>query len=206
MGKTPGEVQFHILPQSNLTLEGNSTLHKFSLQAEELNGSLVINKQDYRQNPLQAVTEDPQGQVKVPVKQLNSGEKGLDKNMEKAMAADQYPEITYHLTGVALVDTTASDTGWTTFRTTGDLTIHGTTKSIAMTVKGQQVNENQLRFKGKKPIKMSDYGVKPPVLMFGAIKTDDTIVVDFNLLVKANQPLAVLTQPVQNEEHNFALK
>lgn len=205
MGKTPDEVQFHILPQSDLTLLGNSTLHKFSLDAKEMNGSLVIDTQDYLQNPLEAVTEDPSGQVKIPVQKLSSGEKGLDKNMEKAMEAKKYPDITFHLTNVTLADSAVSDTGWTAFRTTGDLTIHGTTKSITMTVQGKQINEKQLRFKGKKPVKMSDFGVKPPVLMFGAIKTDDTIVVDFNILVKANQPLAVLSHS-QGNTPDFALK
>lgn len=205
-GKTLEEVQFHILPQSALTLQGNSTLHKFALEAQEVNGSLVINKADYQQDPLQSVTDSAQGQVKIPVSELSSGEKGLDNNMKKAMDAKKYPVITYRLTNVILADSATTDSGWTRFQTTGALTIHGVTKTISMVVLGKQINENQLRFKGQKSIKMSDFGVKPPVLMFGAIKTDDTIIVNFNLLVEANHPLAVLTQPARTSEQNIALK
>ena len=60
---------------------------------------------------------------------------------------------------------------------TGDLTIAGTKKPIEMPVTIERMDGGKLKVKGSVPIKMTDYGIKPPApaLAMGLIKTGDDV-------------------------------
>jgi len=191
--KPPQDITFTISPQSTLTLNGNSTLHKFSFKAEKIDGSLAVDANAFKQDPLQSVARDSQGKVVIPVKSLDSGEKGLDKNMQKAMKAKQHPEIVFTLQNLSVADTSDSTGNWTVLNASGVLQIAGTGRAVQLQVRGKQVDRNELRFSGSTKLAMTDFGIKPPKLMLGAIKTDNEIEVDFNIIVKTSQDLAVLT-------------
>lgn len=191
--KPPQEITFTISPQSTLTLNGNSTLHRFSFKAEKIDGSLAVNANAFKQDPLQSVARDSQGKVVIPVKSLDSGEKGLDKNMRKAMKAKQHPEIVFTLHNLSVADTSDSTGNWTVLNASGVLQIAGTDQLVQLRVQGKQIDHNELRFSGSKKLEMTDFGIKPPKLMLGAIKTDNEIEVDFNIIVKTSQDLALLS-------------
>jgi polyisoprenoid-binding protein YceI len=65
-------------------------------------------------------------------------------------------------------------------KTEGELTISGQTKTIAMDVELTTLPD-AIKFKGSYTLNMSDFGIKPPKLMMGAIKVKDPITVRFDL-------------------------
>jgi polyisoprenoid-binding protein YceI len=87
----------------------------------------------------------------------------------------QHPEIRFSLTGYELKDGAVA--------AAGQLSIHGQTRDVVLpgsvTAKANGVN-----VKGSYGLKMSDYGIKPPVMMLGTIRVADalTISYDFDLL------------------------
>ena len=66
---------------------------------------------------------------------------------------------------------------------TGDLTISGNTNTIDLPF-NLTINGDKVLLKGKKALKMTDYGVEPPKALLGTITTGDEIEVHFNTVWK----------------------
>jgi len=49
--------------------------------------------------------------------------------------------------------------------------------------------------KGLVPIKMTDYGIKPPTAIFGRVKTGNEVKVNFELTIGAKAIAAAVNQP-----------
>jgi polyisoprenoid-binding protein YceI len=108
-----------------------------------------------------------------------SGKDGLDKNMYKTMNTKEFPNIRF-LMSSSQFGTARGDTLPVTAN--GTLTITGQQRTVA--VKGQIVRaETGVWLEGTHPMKMSDFGIKPPKMMMGTIKVHDPIVVRYRLLL-----------------------
>lgn len=165
-------------PESRLWIEGDSTLHTFSSTATVLDIQAVLAQDPpsaLQRGGLTALT------VKVPVAKMESGEKGLDKNMRNALKADANPDISFELSGY---EVEPGAEGGAVAKAAGFLTIAGARKETA--VEGRvELTPAGLRVRGGKTFLMSEYGVKPPTLMMGMIKVKDQVSVKFDLLFKA---------------------
>lgn len=116
--------------------------------------------------------------IKMDVHSIKSDMGGaMNNNTYKALKADTYPQITFILT--APVKNIKSDPGATTISAKGNMTIAGVTKPIIMQVIVNMPQKGIMEFSGSQVIKMTDYGVKPPTALFGALKTGDTITINF---------------------------
>lgn len=166
-------------PEGFLRVEGDSTLHKWSAVADVVQLDL---EPAPGLTPAAAVAAGKVKSMKltIPVAQLTSGEKGLDKNMRKAMKAEKFPEVVYDL-GAASVDA-ATLSG----STTGQLTIAGEKREIAMQVVVVS-HDGAVAVRGNYELKMSDFGIEPPKLMMGAIKVKDAVTVRFDLTIKPHK-------------------
>jgi polyisoprenoid-binding protein YceI len=107
----------------------------------------------------------------------------MDKNTYKALNTSKNPNITFALISA---NVTPSGTNTYEFKGTGKLTIAGTTKSteISGTLKYNPADKSFL-CTGTKKFKMTDYGVKPPTVMMGTIKTGDDVAISYNLTIRS---------------------
>ncbi len=176
--------QITLKPAGSLYIDGDSTLHTFQSTATEVTVDFDLAE---GAGALPAAVKD--GKVKgmkvvIPVAGMRSGEKGLDKNLRKTLKADANPDIVYVLGRYDLVKGAAD--GELLAKTTGDLTISGKTKPVTMDV-AFRFGPKGVEMQGSYKLLMSDYGVTPPTLMFGAIKVRDPVVVRFDLLLNADE-------------------
>lgn len=173
---------------STLQLLGDSTLHAFTAKSSQ---TLVTTELDAQavstatsENDVYAAVLEKKAlkrmDVVVPVKTLKSKEAALDRNMYKALKAEQYPEITFHLASYAVSPSTASPNA-SHVKTNGTLQICGHEKPVELD-SDVIIASGTFHVQGDYPLLMSDYGVKPPTLMMGTIKVRDRIVVRFDLL------------------------
>jgi polyisoprenoid-binding protein YceI len=169
-----------VSPDSKLTINGTSSLHDWSCQTTKLDADIEFDAA----SAAAASTATPKVlkvNVKVPVKSLTCNHGGMNDNVYKALKADQSPTVSYILGTFKTAD--AKD-GYT-LKTNGTLNIAGTEKPIEMEVVATRQADGSLKATGTVPIKMTDYGIKPPTMMFGRIKTGDEVKVSFELLVGA---------------------
>lgn len=94
---------------------------------------------------------------------------------DSAMDVAAFPEATFTLTE-PVADAVPSGSGTTTVQATGDLTLHGVTKSVTAELQ-VGLNGDGVDISGSIPVTFSDYGVQAPDL--GFVKVDDSGAVEF---------------------------
>ncbi len=158
-----------------LVLKGDSTLHKWTANASQLS---IVGEVAAEGSLLDAVKVQGLKSLKVTVvvDGLKSTEgKSMDKNMYKALESSQFSEVTFTLVSYSL---TGSDV-----LAKGSLNIHGVAKDVEL--KGVlSEKDGAVSIKGSYPLKMSEYGIKPPVMMLGTIKVRDDVTVDYDFALK----------------------
>ena len=159
---------------SSITIRGTSTLHDWQVAGETINGKI--------EGPPLAGWKDGSAVVKVaiPVKSIKADHERMTRIMQEALKEAQNPEITYELTGASL-QTSSADAF--TVRARGRLTIAGVTREIDMSVDGKRLTPATYALTGSTPIRMTDYGIKPPITMMNTLKTGNDVTVSFRWVV-----------------------
>lgn len=183
MGTIAAQVPLVLGPESVLWLEGDSTLHPFSSRTQ----NFILSAEATTPAIL-----DPgavqQMKLKIPVKGLQSKEKALDKNMYKALSAEAHPEILFELLSYEVTPSTGRANA-ALIHAHGKLDISGKAQSVDLTALAASSEGGAgWRVQGEYPLKMTDYGVKPPSLMMGAIKVKDQVIIHFDLILKTGAP------------------
>ncbi len=152
---------------SFLYLEGDSTLHKYQMNANTLLGSAVLkNPKADLTKALKADGVDSMELV-VPLETLKSKESGLDDNAHKALLAKENPTIKF------VLDSETVKGGVMTAK--GKLTIAGVTNPITLSP-AVEATAGSVHLKGIQKLKMSSYKVTPPsisLLVTSITCTDD---------------------------------
>jgi polyisoprenoid-binding protein YceI len=152
---------------SFVRVEGTSTLHEWKMEGAAIHGTID--------------SVAPKAVVTIPVVSIKSDHAKMDKLMADALKARQHPDIRYELTEAAIPDNRPATF---TLKTRGKLTIAGVTRDLDMEVHGARNNDGRYVLTGHAPVKMSAFGIKPPVAMLGTIKTGDDVKVTFRWIVE----------------------
>jgi hypothetical protein len=108
---------------------------------------------------------------KAAVSQFDSGNENRDSHMLETVEALDFPEVVF--SGAAKEKTS---TGW---KIVGELTFHGITRPLEMEMKKTSMNGKE-RFVGTFTLKLSDFNVDRPSLLF--VSVTDEFRVDVDLL------------------------
>lgn len=177
------ETRVAVNADSKLWIDGTSNLHGWTCRATSLDAAIDLDAA----LAAEIATAPPKAlkrvHVKVPVKSLKCGHGAMDDNLYKALKADQSAEISYILATFEAAPGEVKDTF--TLHTVGTLTVAGTERKIEMDVAATRLADGSVTAKGLVPIKMTDFGIKPPTAIFGRLKTGDEVRVNFELTVGA---------------------
>jgi hypothetical protein len=159
-------------------LEGDSTLHRFKADATQFRASFTIDDTggDAELSELVSAHRVTGFVLEIPVDRLRSGDGSLDEKMVKALKSRAHPLIVFRTESYQFVP----ESGEASMRLRGRLLIAGVENSIEIGAKATRAGSG-LRVTGRKQLQMSDYGIQPPVLMFGALKVKDAVTVSFDL-------------------------
>jgi len=177
------DARIAVSPDSKLWIDGTSNLHGWSCKATALDAAIDLDAAVASQIATAPPKALKRVQVKVPVKSIKCGHGGMDDNLYKALKADDSPDISYILATFEAAPGEAKDSF--TLHTVGTLTIAGTEKKIEMDIAATRLPDGSVTAKGLVPIKMTDFGIKPPTAIFGRLKTGDEVKVNFELTVGA---------------------
>jgi polyisoprenoid-binding protein YceI len=182
----------NVAPESKLWIDGTSNLHGWSCKAEKIEAAIDLDATAAVSLAVAPPNALKRVDVKVPVKSLKCGHGAMDDNLYKALNADATPEISYILATFEAAPGDAKDSF--TLKTVGTLTIAGKENKIAMDVEATRMPDGTVKAKGVVPIKMTDYGIKPPTAIFGRLKTGDEVKVNFELTVGAKAIAAAMNE------------
>jgi polyisoprenoid-binding protein YceI len=164
-------------PKSNhMKLSGTSSLHDWDMNAHIFTGKAEF---DFKKGDDQTLIGLNSLNFSLPVTNLKSDKKGLDKNAYNALNTDKHKNIIYTLLTAKV---SPEKEGKFLIKTTGNLSISGVTREVAMDVYCVVNKDASISCSGTEELKMTDYKVEPPSFMFGAMKTGDAITLDFTMV------------------------
>jgi polyisoprenoid-binding protein YceI len=161
-----------------MKLSGTSTLHKWDMNATIFSGKASF---VFKPGSETELTSLKSLSFILLVANLSSGEKGLDKNAYKALKTGQFKDIVYKLASATVSPETGDKY---LLKTHGDLTIAGVTKEVTMDVTCVVNSEGLITCTGVHTLNMTDYGVKPPKFMLGAMTTGDAVTLSYTMVYK----------------------
>ena len=171
----------HFKPAQSATttvaIKGTSSLHEWEMKGSTIEGSIETDPDAWSTSG-----EKPAAvRVSIPVASIRSAHERMDRIMREALKAEANPNITYTIASASLVSRSADAF---VARTTGKLTIAGMTRDVAFDVTVRRSADGTYDVAADVPMKMTDFGVKPPVAMMGTLKTGNDITVSFHWIVK----------------------
>ena len=163
---------YKVSPSSTIKVIGTSNIHDWEMKANtftcegnfELKGNQLLD--------LKSLS------FSLPITNLKSKESLLNTRAYKALKAEEFSKITFKLTDATIVPAQKL------IKSTGNLTIGGVTNVVTLNSYYTINADKSLTCKGSKDLKMTDFKIKPPVFMLGALKTADAITIDYVLNLK----------------------
>jgi polyisoprenoid-binding protein YceI len=179
-----GTVRYDAQPVgSKAKIEGTSTIHDWTMESSVIGGFMEVDANF----PVSALSDPnaarPKVEVFLPVRAFKSYAKRMDEVMQEHMEEPKFKRIEYKLLELK-PKSAPGTTGPLQFEAVGLLTIHGVTRTNTMPVTIEKL-DGKIKVTGKTPLKMTDFGVKPPaptILGMSPIKTGDDITVSFEWL------------------------
>lgn len=187
-----------LTPQSELWIEGGSTLHDWESRTKESQITLVGAAGTSVPADLPAfVTLVREAKVtglelSIPVTTMKSGKDGLDKKMYQTLKTDDFPTIDYRLTRYQFTGESANDDTMKV-RAIGTITVSGVTKPDTLNAR-LYANDTGLWLEGQHAMRMTDFEIKPPKMMFGTLRTHDDFTVFYKLLLVPGGAAAEMQQ------------
>ena len=162
-------------PGSRVWVDGTSTARAWHCESTRAVGSAAASTTELAQ-----LASVDGASVTVPVGTLDCRNNTMNGHLRNALKADANPDIRFRATSVA-VTPTGADQG--TVAMSGTLAIAGQERPV--TIDGTVSRENgQLRVRGSKRITMTEWGVRPPSLMLGAMRVAPAATVGFDVVLK----------------------
>jgi hypothetical protein len=156
-------------------VKGSSNLHDWVMEAK--NGTIEANLNLASNVSYLAGIQSLS--FNLPVKNLKSTEGNLmDTRAYDALKAEKYPNISFKLLSATPTSNTANKS---IFKVTGELTISGATKQIEMTANATKNADGSVIITGSQNLKLTQFGIKPPSFMFGALKVADNLTIDYTV-------------------------
>ena len=156
-----------------IELSGTSTFADWTMTAYVFSGNAIfITEPGYYITGLDLLN------FSLPVTKLKSGKRQLDKTAYKALKTKHFKTINYKLTSAKI---TGEKNYKYSIATTGDLTVAGVTKQVAITMSCTPNKNFSITCAGQFIVKMSDYDVEPPNSFDGLMSTSESVTINFSM-------------------------
>lgn len=164
--------------KSKVQMSGTSTLHDWTADVTKTDGYATLALSNGNLTGLSNMT------INMDARTIKSSKGAtMDKNMYKTLKTEQHPTIKFVLTRVTSV-------AGNVVKAEGKLTIAGTTKTVVLNANAKKLSPTDWVFSGSTDLKMTDFNVEPPVMMLGALKTDDNVKITFETTFSAMASLS----------------
>jgi len=175
-GQSSKSISIQLLQARNLALSGAAGSINFTCCYE---GS--TNQKSYTMHP--KAEGDYQNEcIRIRVKDLDCGGSGINRDLYKSLQADIYPYVEIEPIHTNLTFTSEKGSTqdiWIETR----ITIAGTSKVQYIHLSAQPLGDNSYNLVGSHKIKMSSYGLEAPRPVFGLVKVNDDIILEFDIVV-----------------------
>lgn len=182
---TPIRLAYHIDEKSQLFLLGSTNVNTFKCDCKDKFQPAILEGEI---NPSTRLIRFKNAKLLVKTKLLSCRNNVMNRDMHKALKADEFPFITVDLLN-ALPQHNEKEMlpgKVYNYNVNTNISIAGINKPQLIHVKMMRTKDNLYRLTASKDILMSDYEIRPRT-PFNIIKIDDLISIHFELLVSAGK-------------------
>lgn len=177
----PEKKRITILQGSKIYLEGTTNVSSFHCNCED-----YFEPQYLELEAIPSHIAYNKASLKLTTKKLNCQNEKINRDMYFALKSDAYPCIKVELLDNWHDSNEAKKMNtWFNVKAKIRLTITNKSKEIFVQGTAKRTGTNTYELKGNKSILMSEYGIEPPQAMFGLIKVNDAISLNFYLKILA---------------------
>jgi hypothetical protein len=162
----------------DLRIDGDSNVRSWGADAEKVEGRLVLT--DIEEMSLENLTPDNSKEMSltIHVESLDSGSRGLTRNMKSYLKEDDHPLITFNLREITGVDI---QNGSALISAIGIINAAGQDHEVTMNVTATLNGDGSLNFRGEQDLLMTDFGIDPPTAVMGTVRARDEVVISYNV-------------------------
>lgn len=171
LGAAP-EPRYEVAPESRLWIDGTATTGPWTCQADRVVGEA------------EGDPAAPSGRLTVPVRAFDCGSGLMNRDLARALGADDHPTIAFDLDAVGRIAPAPTD-AWVDVVARGTLRLAGTGRVVTVRARGRRRADGRVDLEGRQSLRMSAFGVRPPSHAAGLVRADDAIVVRFDLVAVA---------------------
>ena len=173
--------------QTKVFLEGTSNVRDWDATSTKIDGVVEFESNgtwsEAAFDPDSLVENGLRATVRIPADSLISDSRRLTSNMHDYLEVKAHRYIEFELKSVALNGRVDPDARSFTTDAEGLLTVTGNQREIAFPVEWAREG-NLLILSGKAELKMSDFGIDPPTMMFGTLRAADEVTVEFQWVLQ----------------------
>jgi len=165
-------------PTSSITIEGGSNLRDWSADVPVVESTIVIS--GFKGNDLQSLKPEHFRtlELRIPVRHIDTGNRGFTRNIHKYLLMEQHPHITYRL---RRVESVTMEGGKALIRATGTINAAGKDHTVSTRTYASMNRDGSIQFTGEQPLQMTNFGIDPPTALMGTVKAHDAIKVVYDV-------------------------
>ncbi|AMM51584.1 hypothetical protein TH61_10925 [Rufibacter sp. DG15C] len=163
----------HAGKAGTVKVSGTSDLQTWTVTSTEAESQGVFTLDE--KNQMKAIS---QLQFTLKANSLQGGLKIMDHKAHKALKASKYPVISFQLESAVVLPIQANQQ---VIHATGSLTLKGVTHTITLPMLAVLNSDRSFTITGTKALRFSDYLIKAPSFMGGAMQAGNDITVDILL-------------------------
>jgi hypothetical protein len=135
-------------------------------------------------NPHEGRFPQPKFAMQIPIATLKCGNRGIERDMSRALKADLHPVIEFRF--IELLGPIDHDLDSNVYRAriAGEIVLAGTSRTVDVVVTAVRVDRERFRIQAEVPLRMTDFGITPPTVLLGVIKVKDELNVRFDLMLQ----------------------
>lgn len=168
------KTEIKVSSKSTLYVEGKTNINKFNCNFDI---TTIDNKIPVTYSVSDNSIKFHNAQLTLKNTCFDCGNKGMNKDFQKLLKTETYPQIVLTLQTISLNSINQDEV-----KATINIDMAGTSKTYHTFVK---VSENEgYAVNGQLEIDITDFNLEPPQKMLGMIKVNETITINFNLILE----------------------
>lgn len=160
---------------SRVWVEGTSTVRGYRCESTRVTGSATLAAEATDVAGVTAAVRG--GEVTLTVASLDCRNGTMNGHLQKALKAPEAPTLRFRITGV-------EPGAGGNVALAGEMTIAGQSRPVTVDAAVTQGEGGEFRVAGRIPLRMTEYGVRPPSLMLGTMRVHDPVTVHFDVRLR----------------------
>jgi hypothetical protein len=165
-------------PQSRLSIHGATNVNTFKCMLDSYNMADTL---EYVREKASLEMKLTRNRMRIPIRSFNCGNKQITKDFWQTLQSEKYPEL--EICFRSFRNTTLSDKSYVDGIV--DITLAGATKRYVVKYFARTPDKETVLLTGTQAVNFSDFKLEPPNKMMGLIQVQESLDVEFNLMLKS---------------------